>query len=237
MGARGRWEVVVALGSNEGARGAGLRGAVRALGEAGLVDVARVSALYESAPMYEAAQPPFLNAAVRGSTALGPRDLLAGLKALERAAGRRAGGVRFGPRPLDLDIIFYGSRRLALGPEGGVGGCGGGALEVPHPRWHERPFVLAPLADLAEAPLGAVAGAGGEATSGPGGRTDGGGGVGGGKERGIFHAGGLCGVGALWRRGQSRGARPEARRRCGGESPRESHQRTAGHGRLECDPG
>ena len=154
MGARGRWEVVVALGSNEGARGAGLRGAVRALGEAGLVDVARVSALYESAPMYEAAQPPFLNAAVRGSTALGPRDLLAGLKALERAAGRRAGGVRFGPRPLDLDIIFYGSRCLALGPEGGVGGCGGGALEVPHPRWHERPFVLAPLADLAEAPAG-----------------------------------------------------------------------------------
>jgi len=162
---RGRWEVVVALGSNEGARAAGLRGAVRALGEAGLVDVARVSALYESAPMYEAAQPPFLNAAVRGSTALGPRDLLAGLKALERAAGRRAGGVRFGPRPLDLDIIFYGSRRLTLGPAGDPGGSGGGTLEVPHPRWRERPFVLAPLADLVEAPAGG-GGGGGEAGSG-----------------------------------------------------------------------
>ena len=210
MGARGRWEVVVALGSNEGARGAGLRGAVRALGEAGLVDVARVSALYESAPMYEAAQPPFLNAAVRGSTALGPRDLLAGLKALERAAGRRAGGVRFGPRPLDLDIIFYGSRRLALGPEGGVGGCGGGALEVPHPRWHERPFVLAPLADLAEAPLGAVAGAGGEATSGPGGRTEGGGELGEGRSVESF----MQAACAAWERsgGEARVGGPDLRR-------------------------
>ena len=146
--------MVVALGSNEGARGAALRGAVRALGEAGLVEVRAVSALYESAPMYVGGQPPFLNAAVRGRTALEPRRLLAGLKALERAAGRRAGGPRFGPRTLDLDIIFYGGRHLSLGPEGAVGG----PLQVPHPRWRERPFVLAPLADLAEAPAGGAGG-------------------------------------------------------------------------------
>ena len=156
--ARGRcWEGVVALGSNEGARGAVLRGAVRALGEAGLVEVGAVSALYESAPMYVGEQPPFLNAAVRGRTALEPRRLLAGLKELERAAGRRAGGARFGPRTLDLDIIFYGGRRLTLGPEGAFGG----ALQVPHPRWRERPFVLAPLADLAVETPAEGAGGGG----------------------------------------------------------------------------
>ena len=103
------------------------------------------SALYETAPAYVTDQPSFLNAAalvrVRDAShpmANDPLLLLDRLKRVEKELGREEGGVRFGPRPIDLDIIFH--RR-------GTHGCE--RLEVPHPRYHERPFVLAPLADLA----------------------------------------------------------------------------------------
>ena len=103
------------------------------------------SALYETAPAYVTDQPSFLNAAalvrVRDASlpmANDPLLLLDRLKRVEKELGREEGGVRFGPRPIDLDIIFHRS---------GTHGCG--RLEVPHPRYHERPFVLAPLADLA----------------------------------------------------------------------------------------
>lgn len=103
------------------------------------------SALYETAPAYVTDQPSFLNAAalvrVRDAShpmANDPVLLLDRLKRVEKELGREEGGVRFGPRPIDLDIIFH---------RNGTHGCE--RLEVPHPRYHERPFVLAPLADLA----------------------------------------------------------------------------------------
>lgn len=82
-------------------------------------------------------QPDFLNTAVVGRTALPPEAVLAIGKALELAAGRRP-GPRFGPRPLDVDLLLYGDLRSAT-PE----------LTLPHPRLAERRFVLAPLAEIA----------------------------------------------------------------------------------------
>ncbi|GMU80113.1 MAG: hypothetical protein AMXMBFR46_28980 [Acidimicrobiia bacterium] len=81
-------------------------------------------------------QPDILNGVCRVRTSLPPRALLARLQALERAAGR-VPRERWGPRTLDLDLIFHGDRRLDT-PE----------LVLPHPRWHEREFVCAPLAEL-----------------------------------------------------------------------------------------
>ncbi|MBK9088722.1 MAG: 2-amino-4-hydroxy-6-hydroxymethyldihydropteridine diphosphokinase [Holophagales bacterium] len=82
-------------------------------------------------------QPDFLNAVATGRTLLAPLDLLRLLQDLETEAGRIPGSETNGPRPLDLDLLLYGDRRIDL-PE----------LVVPHPRLGERRFVLAPLADL-----------------------------------------------------------------------------------------
>ena len=128
--------VCLALGSNLGDRLANLEAAIARLAPA--VEVAARSAVYETAPMYVTDQPAFLNMAVRGETALAPEALLAHLKAIEAELGRRSGGVRFGPREVDLDILLYGDVVLATP-----------ALELPHPRMAERAFVLRPLADVA----------------------------------------------------------------------------------------
>ncbi|KAG2446165.1 hypothetical protein HXX76_000760 [Chlamydomonas incerta] len=130
-------DVVIALGTNMGNRGLNLHRGLRRLRQLGL-SVLRHSALYETAAAYVTDQPAFLNAAVLARTRLPPRELLRMLKQVEAEAGRDlAGGPRFGPRPLDLDIVFYGG-----------GGYRDERLEVPHPRWRERPFVTAPVADL-----------------------------------------------------------------------------------------
>lgn len=119
--------------------------------------VLRTSGLYETTAAYITDQPPFLNAAALARTALPPLQLLEALKAIEAAAGRDLQhGRRWGPRPLDLDIICYGGMQLALNvPAGGEGGAGGGAgtgasevhampLLVPHQRcggWWGRDLV------------------------------------------------------------------------------------------------
>lgn len=97
----------------------------------------RVASLYRSAPLSPVPQPDFLNTAAVAHTGLEPEAVLALAKALEQAAGRRR-GVRFGPRPLDVDLLLYGGLRMSL-PE----------LTLPHPRLRERHFVLAPLAEIA----------------------------------------------------------------------------------------
>lgn len=100
----------------------------------------RVASLYRSravSPGATLAQPDFLNTAALARTALPPDAVLALAKALELAAGRTR-GVRFGPRPLDIDLLLYGGVRLE-DPE----------LTLPHPRLRERRFVLAPLAEIA----------------------------------------------------------------------------------------
>lgn len=128
---------VIALGSNQGDRRAHLDYAVQEL--SGLLADVRVSALIESPPAAPArpTDPLYLNAVVVGSTALAPRALLDELLRVERLRGRtrpQAGA----PRTLDLDLILLG-RDIVHEP----------GLQVPHPRFRERRFVLEPLAEVA----------------------------------------------------------------------------------------
>ncbi len=128
----------VGLGSNLGDRESTLRAAVGRL--RGLVgtEVRGVSRFRDTEPVGYLDQPRFLNGAVELETALSPQALLAALLELERAFGRdRAASPPQGPRTLDLDLLLYGEDTIA---EPG--------LEVPHPRLHERRFVLEPLAEL-----------------------------------------------------------------------------------------
>lgn len=97
----------------------------------------RVASLYRSAPISPVPQAEFLNTAALAQTPLAPAEVLAVAKALELAAGRRR-GARFGPRPLDVDLLLYGDRSADT-PE----------LTLPHPRLRERRFMLAPLAEIA----------------------------------------------------------------------------------------
>jgi len=130
---------VLALGSNLGHRLDILQGAVDAV--AGLPDVrvVAVSPVYETVPVGGPEQPDYLNAVLLIRTTLGPRDLLAELHAVE-AAFDRVRLVHWGPRTLDIDIITY-EGELSDDPD----------LTLPHPRAHERSFVLAPWHDLDEA--------------------------------------------------------------------------------------
>ncbi|NMM44642.1 2-amino-4-hydroxy-6-hydroxymethyldihydropteridine diphosphokinase [Rhodospirillaceae bacterium KN72] len=127
--------VYLALGGNLGDRRANLIAALRALPD--FAPVKRLSRLYETAPMYVADQPAFLNMAVEAETDLSPMDLLDRLKTLETEIGRVPSVVN-GPRAIDLDILFYGDATVDHG-----------RLTIPHPRLAERAFVLAPLGDIA----------------------------------------------------------------------------------------
>lgn len=128
--------VYLGLGSNLGDRDEYLRSAIRALADA--VAVERISGVYDTAPLLVANQPRFHNLVVVGRTSLGPRELLRFVKGIEASAGRAPGGVRYGPRVLDVDILLYDDLSLST-PE----------LTIPHPRIAERAFVLAPLAEIA----------------------------------------------------------------------------------------
>ena len=97
---------------------------------------ASISSPYATTPLYEPSQPAFLNAAVVGLSHLDPEDLIGLTKGIEWAVGRRK-GRRYGPRPLDIDLLIYGDTCLNR-PE----------LTLPHPRLREREFVLAPLAEI-----------------------------------------------------------------------------------------
>jgi len=127
--------VYLALGSNLGDRAAQLARGIAALERRG-VRVRRRSPIYETEPVGVAEQPPFLNQVVEARTGLSPLTLLEICKGVEQAVGRRP-GPRWGPRPLDVDIILYNGVRLDS-PE----------LVLPHPRFTQRLFVLRPLADL-----------------------------------------------------------------------------------------
>ena len=125
------------LGSNLGDRAAHLQFAVDGLSaEAG--SLAGISPVYETEPVGGPEQPDYLNAVVAIDTDLPARRLLEIGQELEAAAGRDRAGERWGPRPLDIDILRVGNEQIDE-PD----------LVVPHPRLHQRAFVLAPLADLA----------------------------------------------------------------------------------------
>jgi dihydroneopterin aldolase/2-amino-4-hydroxy-6-hydroxymethyldihydropteridine diphosphokinase/dihydropteroate synthase len=129
--------VYLALGSNVGDRAHNLHTALRALRD--FATGVETSFLYVTPPAYVTDQPEFLNAACRITTQLAPHALLAALKQIEQRMGR-AKTVRFGPRNIDLDILFYDDLQLASD-----------TLTIPHPRLAERGFVLTPLQDLAPA--------------------------------------------------------------------------------------
>ena len=129
--------VFVGLGSNEGDRLTQLSAAAQALGRLPGVCLVQMAPILESAPMGPP-QADYLNTVVELATDRPPGELLAGFKAIETAMGRKSSAVRWGPRPIDLDLLFYDDLVLHE-PE----------LSVPHERLHERRFVLAPLAELA----------------------------------------------------------------------------------------
>jgi 2-amino-4-hydroxy-6-hydroxymethyldihydropteridine diphosphokinase len=127
----------IGLGANLGDRAAMLRAALEQLAAEPGVEIVAVSSFRETDPVGIVDQPRFVNAAAAVETALSARELLDRLLGIERRLGRTQSGPRFGPRTIDLDLLLYGDDALA--PPG---------LHVPHPRLHERLFVLEPLAEL-----------------------------------------------------------------------------------------
>lgn len=129
---------LVALGSNLGDRRANVRAGVHGLMSSDEVEITAVSQLYETAPVGGPDdQGAYLNAAVRATTTLDAAELLALLHRIEAGRERRR-EVRWGPRTLDLDLLVHGEL-VSDDP----------ALEVPHPRQHERRFVMVPVCDVA----------------------------------------------------------------------------------------
>jgi dihydropteroate synthase/2-amino-4-hydroxy-6-hydroxymethyldihydropteridine diphosphokinase len=126
--------VYLALGTNLGDRAANLYAALDALRTFATVE--ETAFLYETPPAYVVDQPAFLNTACRIRTALSPTELLRALKVIETQLGRQP-SIRFGPRIIDLDILFYDDLVLAADD-----------LAIPHSRLAERSFVLEPLCDL-----------------------------------------------------------------------------------------
>ena len=132
----------LALGSNEGDRLSALQRAVDLLDGAAGISIRRSSRIYETEPVGGPPQPDFLNAVVEARTSLDARELLEACHRVERSLGRER-VVRWGPRTIDIDILTYGRERIDE-PD----------LVIPHPRMHERGFVLAPLLELdADPPL------------------------------------------------------------------------------------
>ncbi|MDM8519249.1 2-amino-4-hydroxy-6-hydroxymethyldihydropteridine diphosphokinase [Anaerolineales bacterium HSG6] len=127
--------IYLALGTNMGNRLANLRQAITAL--APMVTVTATSSVYETAPVYVTDQPNFLNMVLAAQTTLTPNELLTYLKTLETTIGRQK-TIRYGPRKIDLDILFYDQLMLETP-----------ILQIPHPRLTERAFVLAPLLEIA----------------------------------------------------------------------------------------
>jgi len=132
----GSKRVYLSLGSNLGNREVNIGRALAGLAGAG-AEMIRVSSLYRTEPVGYTAQPWFLNCAAEVATELMPLQLLRRCQAIERGLGRRR-GVSQGPRPIDIDILFYES--LVVRAPG---------LTIPHPRLAERRFVLVPLAEIA----------------------------------------------------------------------------------------
>lgn len=131
-------QVYIGLGSNLADPRLQVERALRMLAQLPGTKLTQHSRLYRSAPWGRADQPEFVNAVAALKTKLVPRELLDALLAIEHAAGRARGAMRWGPRVLDLDILAFGDRVI---DEPG--------LHVPHPHLHERAFVLLPLAEIA----------------------------------------------------------------------------------------
>jgi len=134
-------EIIFSLGSNTGDRIAYLRTAVRKLSQR--VKIHKVSSLYSTAPVDYTDQPFFLNLCAAGTSALDPMTILLLAKDIEKSLGRNQDGVSGmvvppkGPRTIDIDIIMYGMRLVDTEE-----------LQIPHPAWSRRKFVLLPLKEI-----------------------------------------------------------------------------------------
>jgi 2-amino-4-hydroxy-6-hydroxymethyldihydropteridine diphosphokinase len=132
--------VYVAVGANLGDREATFAAVIRSIEQETDLLLLAASPVFETSPVGPAGQDNYLNAALELRTWLAPLDLLLRLQAIETQLGRDRGpeAVRWGSRRIDLDLLFFGDRCIDL-PD----------LVVPHPRAHERAFVMTPMAELA----------------------------------------------------------------------------------------
>lgn len=129
--------VYISVGSNLGDKFDNCKKGIAALSREGVTTVTARSFFYKTDPVDYMAQDWFINAAVKILTVLEPLSLLDDLKKIQRRAGRTHDSIRFGPRILDLDIIFYDE--MVIDSE---------AIVLPHPRMHKRRFVLKPICDI-----------------------------------------------------------------------------------------
>ncbi|MCD4669125.1 MAG: 2-amino-4-hydroxy-6-hydroxymethyldihydropteridine diphosphokinase [Actinomycetia bacterium] len=133
-------KVFLSLGSNMGDRKTNLKEALRLLGNNPGISILSISSLYETGPMYVQDQNNFYNivAEISAGSETGPFKLLGLIKEIEYHIGRKKGGARYGPRPIDIDILYYGNEKI----ESDI-------LQIPHPGIAERRFVLLPLSEIA----------------------------------------------------------------------------------------
>ncbi len=131
-------DIFIALGTNQGDRELNLLRAVAEIGRLAATRITALSSFYDTQPVGEVNQENFLNAVLKLESSYSPHELLAELQRIETAVFRRVRTIHWGPRPIDLDILFYGDLMVAEED-----------LTIPHPRLHERGFVLVPLAEIA----------------------------------------------------------------------------------------
>ena len=129
-------EAYLSIGSNMGNRSANCRNALKELDKKGEIKLTAFSSLYETKPVGYEDQPDFINMAAKIETSLTPQELLAEMKKVEKLLGREK-NFRWGPRIIDLDILFYGDKVI-----------GAPDLTIPHPSMPERGFVLIPLLEI-----------------------------------------------------------------------------------------
>ena len=127
--------IFLGLGSNLGDRRKNIGAALEELQKHGIT-IQKISSIIETEPLGGPAQGKFLNAAVKAQTTLSPHELLTTVKTIEKTLGRTDTG-RWGPRPIDIDILLYGDEKIST-PE----------LTIPHPRMKERDFVMQPLGEV-----------------------------------------------------------------------------------------
>ncbi len=133
-------EVYLSLGSNAGDRKANLKKALELLDSNPDINIDIISSLYETEPMYVKDQKSFYNLTAKASieSSMGPFELLGSIKRIEYDLDRKKGGTRYGPRSIDIDILYFGDEKI----ESEI-------LEIPHPKIGERKFELLPLSEIA----------------------------------------------------------------------------------------
>jgi len=125
------------LGSNLQQPAEQLKKALESLSSTECIEILRTSSFYRTPPWGDTQQDDFINAVAEIETSLEPVPLMHGLQCIETSMGRQRDGRRWGPRLIDLDLLLYGDQRVQSDE-----------LEIPHPRMHERAFVLMPMCEL-----------------------------------------------------------------------------------------